>query len=275
MALPTVTSVAPNQGPSGGGTTVTINGTNFLNAGSVAFGDPAAQFVINSGTQITAFSPPSNPGTVDVRITNTDGTSATGAGDLFFYTSTPPTVTGVAPAQGPTAGGTTVTITGTNFLNVTGVFFGDASATFNVNSPTQITTFLPPGNEGTVDVRVSNGDGTSTLSPADRFLFVGAPPTVTGVTPNAGPTSGGTTVTISGNNFLGASSVTFTSPSPVPTPVPGPPGGGTSTAPVFVINSATQITAFLPAHAAGTVHLRVTSSDGTSAPTAGDQFTYQ
>jgi hypothetical protein len=44
---------------------------------------------------------------------------------------------------------------------------------------------------------------------------------------------------------------------------------------VFVVNSATKITAFMPAHTAGTVHLRVTTSDGTSDPTGGDQFTYQ
>jgi hypothetical protein len=269
MAIPTVTSVTPNQGPTAGGTTVSITGTNFLGCGSIAFGDPPANFIINSGTQITAFTPPSSAGTVDVRVTNADGTSPTSSGDLYFYTAMPPTVTGVAPAQGPTAGGTTVTITGTNFLNATAVFFGSASATFTVNSPSQITAFAPPNSEGTVDVQVSNPDGNSTLSPGDRFTYQGAPPTVTGVSPNAGPTSGGTTVTITGTNFLGASSITFGGH-------PQAPGGNPSpgTSPGFVVNSASQVTAFMPPHAAGTIHVRITTADGTSAPTAADQFTY-
>ena len=42
----------------------------------------------------------------------------------------------------------------------------------------------------------------------------------------------------------------------------------------FVLNSATQITAFTPSHVVGLVHVRVATRDGTSAPTAADQFTY-
>jgi hypothetical protein len=273
MATPTVTSVTPNQGPTAGGTTVTITGTNFLSCGSVAFGDPPAQFIVNSATQLTAFAPPSSAGTVDVRVTNADGTSAPGSADLYFYTATPPTVTGVAPAVGPTAGGTTVTITGTNFLNANAVLFGTQPATFTINSPTQITAFAPPNAAGTVDVQVCNPDGSSSLSPSDRFTYQSTPPTVTGVTPNAGPASGGTTVTITGTNFLGASSITFGGPAPAPTPAPNggpPPGAGNG----FVVNSATQITAFMAPHAPGMVHVRVTTTDGTSAPSAADQFTY-
>src|SRR5215469_18556438 len=112
MAIPTVTSVMPNTGPSNGGTTVNVSGTNFLGANLVAFGDASASFTVIGPGALTAFSPPHVPGTVDVRVTNADGTSAPGAADLYFYASSPPTVTGVATGQGPTAGGTTVTITG-------------------------------------------------------------------------------------------------------------------------------------------------------------------
>lgn len=48
-----------------------------------------------------------------------------------------PTVTGCSPASG--AAGTSVTVSGTNFSNVTSVRFGELSSTFTVNSTTQLT----------------------------------------------------------------------------------------------------------------------------------------
>jgi hypothetical protein len=272
MAIPTVISVTPNSGPSSGGTTVNVVGSNFLGANKVAFGDASASFTVNGPSSLTAFSPPHVPGTVDVRVTNADGTSAPGSGDLYFYTGSPPTVTGVSPPQGPTAGGTTVTIMGNGFLNATAVNFGSATATFTVNSDSQITAFSPPGAAGTVDVQVTNAVGTSAPTPPDRFTYQPIAPTVTGLSTNSGPAAGGTTVTILGSGFLNASAVTFGG---APGPQPGPgagPGAGASAA--FVVLSANQITAFSPPHAPGTVHVQVTTSDGTSAPTAADQFTF-
>ena len=294
MPVPTVTSVNPNQGPCAGGTTILVGGTNFIGVSLVTFGgDSSASFTVSPPNQLTAFLPPNSAGTVDVRVTNSDGTSAPCPADLFFYTPAVPTVTGVSPAQGPTAGGTTVTVMGTNFLNATAVTFGGVSATFTINSDTQITAFSPPGTAGTVDVQVSSPDGTSSPTPVDRFTYVPAIPTVTNVSPNQGPAAGGTTVTITGTNFLNATAVTFggalpapspmilaalKGPRPAGTPGPGPgpgPGPIPDTSAVFVVNSDTQLTAFSPAHAVGTVHVQVTNPDGTSTPTAADQFTYQ
>ena len=63
---------------------------------------------------------------------------------------------------------------------------------------------------------------------------------------------------ITGTNFTGATQVEF---------------GGTA-ATSFVVNSSTQITAIDPAEAAGTVNVTVTTTAGTSATSASDQFTY-
>src|SRR5262249_37514943 len=66
----------------------------------------------------------------------------------------PPTVTNVNPNTGPTSGGTSVTITGANFSEVTAVRFGsNAAGSFRVDSATQITATSPAG-VGTVDVTV-------------------------------------------------------------------------------------------------------------------------
>ena len=83
-----------------------------------------------------------------------------------------PTVTGINPTSGPTTGGTSVAITGTNFTGATAVDFGSTAATsFTVNSATSITATSPAGT-GTVDVTVTTSFGTSATSSADQFTYV-------------------------------------------------------------------------------------------------------
>ena len=85
------------------------------------------------------------------------------------------------------------------------------------------------------------------------------PPAVTGVSPNVGSTTGGTSVVITGTNFTGASTVKF----------------GTSSASSFTVGSSTSITATSPAESAGTVDITITVPvQGTSATGLADEFTY-
>jgi IPT/TIG domain/Right handed beta helix region/NHL repeat len=173
VAAPTVSAVSPNAGPTVGGTGVTISGTGFTGATAVSFGATSAtSFSVTSNTSIAATSP-AGSGTVDVTVTTSGGTSAIGAADGFTYIPMP-TVTGLAPATGPAAGGTIVTITGTNFSGATAVKFGGSAATwFNVMSATSITAKAPAGS-GTVDVRVTTTFGTSTTSASDQFIYAAA-----------------------------------------------------------------------------------------------------
>jgi hypothetical protein len=252
---PTVTGVSPNVGPTAGGTSVTITGTNLLGATAVKFGAAAAtSFTAVSATAITAMAP-AGTGTVDITVTTPGGTSATSATGQFTYYAAP-AVTTVSPNAGPTAGATRVTITGTNLLGATAVYFGAVAATsVTVHSATAITATAPAGT-GTVDVTVTTPGGTSATSAADRFSYYGGP-AVTGVSPNAGPTAGATSVTITGTNLLGATAVKF----------------GTAAATSFTPVGATAITATAPA-GTGTVDITVTTPGGTSATSAADRFTY-
>ena len=154
---PAVNQVSPMEGPLEGGTSVTITGLNFTNASAVTFGSTAAtSFTVNSSTSITAISPAESAGTVDITVTTPYGTSAVNSSDQFTYIAAP-TVTHVALNFGPTAGGTTVTLTGTGFTTVTSVQFGSVEATsFTIDSDTQITTVTPAHAAGIVDVAVSN-----------------------------------------------------------------------------------------------------------------------
>ena len=255
VILPTVTGVSPAAGPTAGGTSVVITGTNFTNVTGVSFGSaPATTYTVNGPTQITATAP-SGSGTVDVTVTTTAATSATSSADHYTYEA-PPTVTGLAPTQGSTSGGTTVVITGTNLTGATGVSFGSSAATtYTVNSPTQITATAPAGT-GTVDVTVVTPGGTSATSPADDYAYV-ILPTVSSLSPTSGPAAGGTSVVITGSNFINVTGVSF----------------GSTTATTFTVNGPTQITATAPA-GTGIVDVTVTNPGGTSATGTADRYTY-
>jgi hypothetical protein len=256
--VPSVTSVSPTSGPTAGGTSVTINGAGFSGATAVNFGPTAATtFTVNSSSKITATAPKESAGTVDITVTTPGGASATSAADQYSYTNGP-SVAAITPASGPTAGGTSVTITGANFTGATAVKFGTTNATtFTVNSGIKITATAPAGAAGTVDIRVTTPGGTSATSAADHYTYAG-PPTVTGVTPASGPILGGTVVTITGTNLANPSAVKF----------------GASNAVAVTPVSATQIVATSPAGTAGPQDVRVTTPGGTSATGAADHFTF-
>jgi sugar lactone lactonase YvrE len=85
--------------------------------------------------------------------------------------SAPPAVSGISPRSGLTAGGSTVTISGSHFEEVTAVKFGSTPATtFEVLSETQIKATSPAGT-GTVNVTVETSAGTSATSAADQFSY--------------------------------------------------------------------------------------------------------
>ncbi len=252
---PVVEAISPNQGPEAGGTSVTITGRYFASNSTVKFGATAATSVkVNSATSITAVSP-FGTGTTDVTVTTAGGTSATSAADQFTYVP-PPTVTEISPTEGPEAGGTSVTVSGTNFTSGSTVkFAGTVASSVKVNSSTSITATSPAGT-GTSDVTVTTAGGTSTTSAGDQFTY--APlPTVDEIAPTEGPKSGGTSVTITGTGFTKGSSVKF----------------GSTTASTVKVNSATSITATSPP-GTGTKYVTVTTAGGTSATSAPDQFTY-
>ncbi len=165
----------------------------------------------------------------------------------------------VSPTSGSTAGGTLVTITGTNLAGATAVKFGRLTATIQSDTGTQIIVIAPAGVVGIVDVTVTTANGTSVASSADRFTYVVAvpAPTLTAISRTSGSTVGGTTVTITGTNLTGATVVKF----------------GNLTATIQSV-TATQIVVIAPAGAAGIVDVTVTTAGGTSACTTADRFTY-
>jgi hypothetical protein len=189
-------------------------------------------------------------------VTNRGGRSATLANG-FTFVAPAPTVSGVSPASGATAGGSAVTLTGHNFASgATVTFGGAAAASVVVVSATQITAKTPPHAQGSVNVTVTNPGGQSgTL--VGGFTFIALAPVVTSVSPNTGTTAGGTRVMLTGKNFVSGARVTF--------------GGAAATS--VVVASATQITASTPPHKPGGVNVTVTNPGGQNG-TLASGFTY-
>ena len=198
--VPVLLSINPSHGPTG--TLVAFTLAASVPVTSVSFGSQqVSQNLTSSSFQVAA---PAGSGTVNVTVTNNAG--STTLANAFTYD---PAVIGVSPSSGPV--GQSVTISGSNFTGVTGVFFGGtpASATF-VNDST-ITAFAPPGHSlgDIVHVVVTTTTGTSPTTPADEFTYAAtAGPTITGVTGSC-TIAGGTTIAVTGTGFVVGATATI------------------------------------------------------------------
>jgi len=222
-------------------------------------GTAATSVTYVSASRLDAVSP-AGTGTVNVVVAESAGTSPAVSSDLFTYTTTQggPVVTSLAPASGPAAGGTQVTLSGSGFLPGAEVLFGataSGSVTY-VNGSTLRA--LSPAGTGTVGVLVAESTGTSPSVSADLFTYTSAESglSVTGISPDSGAAGGGTPVVVSGTGFAQGAQVYF---------------GGTAATSLTVYN-ATTITATSPA-GAGTVAITVVQG-GTTVGSPSAQYTY-
>ena len=252
FSAPTVTTVTPNIGPESGGTAITIAGSNFIGATSVTIGGvPAINMVVVSAVKITALTPPGSTGRVAVAVVTPGGTGQLASG--FQYNSFLPTITGVSPSTGPTSGGTQITVTGTNLMGATLTINNVDAPIVDNSSDTSITAITPAGAAGAKTIVATTNSGMSTQ--AITFTYFSA--TVKTVTPNLGPTSGGTGITITGSDLTGATRVTI--------------GGNDVTS--FVQVSSAKIVAVTPAGTSGESDIMVTVPSGDVTKTAAFRYT--
>ncbi len=249
-AAPTVTKVEPAEGPAAGGTVVTITGTGFVEHSTVKIGAAATEVEYKSATELKAKTAATAAGKDEVVVTSGE-ISSTGGQDFTYNAA--PKVSGITPAEGSTAGGTAITLKGSDFVSGAKVTLaGEEATSVVVVSPTEITAKTPKGAAGKDEVVVSDADGVS--SAGAGFTYI-TPPTVTAISPKEGTTAGGTAVKITGTGFVKGAKVKI---------------GGEPTS--IVVVSATEITAKTTAHAAGEVPVEV--SVGGVAQSATVEFTY-
>ena len=179
--------------------------------------------------------------------------------DGFTVNQAPPVITSVNPNQGTQGQTDNVTITGNYFTGATAVSFGADITTngFTVDSATQITANITIGGAATPgyrDVSVTTPEGTDTE--ANGFTVV-AVPTMTSVSPSQAVQGETLSVTITGTNLLGVTTVGF---------------GSGITVNSFTVDNDTQITASITVSGSATVGTRdvsVTKAAGTATLTSG------
>ena len=303
--VPTVTGLSTSSGTIKGGTSVTVTGTGFVNSSGASTVNlieesggsplpanvsiPGTSVVVNSSTSITFVTPSVISGsTYFVAVTTPGGTNAYGSNDIFTYTSVAPTITGFSsssPVTGSTAGGTSITLTGSGFFTGAVVEFVEETGgvqnsptlefpatSVAVNSSTQITAVSPGVTvAGTYFITVTTPTGltspstyTSTIgSGTPIFTFSPLVPTVSAITPAVGSTSGNTSVTISGTGFEVGATVTFVEElAGVALPT------GSFNATNVTVTGSSTITATAPAAPSATSYfVTVTIPTGLSSPT--------
>ncbi|SEO64952.1 IPT/TIG domain-containing protein [Mucilaginibacter gossypiicola] len=226
---PVINSFSPKEGYPG--TPIVITGNFFTGATGITFGGKDADYYQVSPTSISVYVPV-GAASGEVTVTTPRGTARLSG----FSFIPPPSISSVSPLTGWK--GNKITITGTGFSNVNGVYFGGSYATYNINSPTQIEATLVDGASGDVYISAPSGNGRF-----PGFTYIGAP-SVSSISPASG--GAGATITINGSNFNNATTVKF----------------GNTNATSFKVVSSTQITAVVAAGSSNGI--TVTTPAGTS-----------
>ena len=254
MPAPIITSFTPTSGFANGTVTVTVTGTDFTGATAVTLnGVVVAGYTVVNGTTIT-FVVPSGATSGAIAVTTATGTG-TSTGTFTVIVPNPvPTITSLTPST-TVAGsaGFTLTVNGTGFISGTGVNFNGTALATTFVSATQLTAAVPASAvamAGAYPVTATSpapGGGTSA---AATFTVTTPAPTITSFTPTSG--GPGTSVTLTGTNLTGATSVRI----------------GTFAVTNFTVVNATTIT-FVAPNGTGSVNglISVTTPGGTATST--------
>ncbi|KAK7468036.1 hypothetical protein BaRGS_00036740, partial [Batillaria attramentaria] len=207
-ATPSVTSVTPAQGQAGD--SVVIAGTGFSGTGgdnTVTVGGVAATVTSPSTTSLTVTLGNQMTGSFAVLV-DVSGSGLSNNDVMFEYTLGAVTI---SPTTGTTAGGQTLTVTGSGFLpggtdvTICGVACNVVSGSTTTSSQHLCTT---PAKTTAVsvgcNVEVSVNSVTQVATPQYTY-DPSITPEITGVNPRRGGTAGGTLLTITGTGFGAAS----------------------------------------------------------------------
>ena len=179
---PFVDTMTPEIGSTG--ETIAIEGEGFIGASEVLFGTtPATSFEVVNDVEILAVLPPHPTERAVVRVRTPLGLSPEVCpakcerpiGHFKFR----PSITSISPSSGPLAGGTTLTITGTNFeVGIDRIDFLLKEVEAECTSETVCTVVAPAGKEaGTVPVQIhiptnyNSKESVSPITEATQFTY--------------------------------------------------------------------------------------------------------
>jgi len=206
---PSLSSVTPSTGPINGATSVTLHGSCLTAVTKVGFGTQStllatAHSVVPAKNHITLKTPAHSAGTETVWLYVNHAWLNTHATFTFYRPTCTVFVTTVTPTSGSTTGGDSIKLLGSCLGTVTAVGFGTTQLNLTLASNVKATTLrvkltTPRHSPGIYEIWIETNSTwiATTLS----YTFVCGDPYVTSITPTQGPTSGSTTVTVTGYCF--------------------------------------------------------------------------
>lgn len=264
---PVVTRYSPWHAPATGGYQITVDGYNLQSVERVTFYRPDGQescpVTVVDSTRVLVSVPASATrvaGTSSLVISTQQNQDAT-AGDFLFDPAGGPSfaVTSIAPVVAPESTVFTVTVDGTGFTGDTTLELCDRAVNITNRSPTRLVGQVFGTMPGLCRLVAANGAGDYLVVDPAMLLTSAPVPSISQISDTAGPTAGGTTVTITGTGFQPADSVTF--------------DGYEAT---ITARTGTTLTVVTPPHPPGTVSVFVMTEDlGRSAAVLAGAFSYQ
>ncbi|MGI4736428.1 MAG: ferritin-like domain-containing protein [Janthinobacterium lividum] len=172
-AIPTLASFTPTSGMPGA--TITLTGTNLAGTTAVKLGTAPVVFTVVNATTIT-FTVPTGASTAPITVTTPAGTVTSST--AFAVTAAPataPTITSLAPTSA--LPGTSVTVTGTNLGNVSGVTVNSIGTSFSTYGTTSLNFIVPTNAQAgpaTVVLTAPTGTATTALTVLPSTVNVGS-----------------------------------------------------------------------------------------------------
>lgn len=213
---PTISKLTPSSGSTNGGSTVRIEGANFVKGATVdGIQNSNVVFVNPSLVTFKTLSSGSNAASIhSITLRNPDS-QASNPQTFTYSASLVPIIDAVTPPAGSANGGAALTVSGRNFAPGAIIVVDGSDRTTTVADAQTLTATLPPrsGIDGDTDklIKVRNPD--QGLSAGFPFTYQAAPsPAITAALPPLGPSNGGTTVEIQGRNFARGATVSFGAP---------------------------------------------------------------
>ncbi|BAH45949.1 conserved hypothetical protein [Brevibacillus brevis NBRC 100599] len=264
---PVITKVTPNSGKLAGGEILYMDGKDFAQDLKVYVGNKEAKLITYyNATRLKVEAPPGdNPGTIDLKVVNPDGTEAVLANG-YTYLAPPvliPAITNISPNSGKLAGGEFLYIDGKNFIQGLKVYIGNKEAKLiTFYGDARISVQAPPGDSpGKFDLKIVNPDSKEAVL-ANGYTYLAPPvliPAITNISPNSGKLAGGEMIYIDGKDFDQGLKVYM----------------GSKEAKLMTYYNATRIkVAAPPGDNPGTIDLKVVNPDGKEAVSA-NGYTYQ
>jgi uncharacterized protein (TIGR03437 family) len=216
--VPTLASLNPSFAVvNGGGFTLTVTGTNFINGAVVQWNGAARPTTFVSATQLTAQIPAADVTTIgNVAVTVANPAPGGGTSNAVQFqvlsANAVPVLTSLSPNTTQAGGGAfTLTVNGTNFVNGSTVRWNGENRQTNFVSAAQLTALITAAdiaNTGTAQVTVLNPAGTTSNALSFNITPPNPAPTLTSVNPTSANAGGAEfTLTVTGTNFINGSVV--------------------------------------------------------------------